>query len=189
VPSVSVGGSVLSESEWRERAAKVETEANHELDRLVGLLDLDGVQQNEVFSALARQSPHWLPGMQAGSVLRPEDSTLAGGKVAETTKTEPGRRIRSSGSAATDGGLVSPDGSSQSTAVDLTAYLTAEQQQSLVEEEMDRQAWWAEILPQILAPTIPDGDDWMDPFQGNDDSTDPAPETKEFDGGGMLLEE
>jgi hypothetical protein len=48
VPSVSVGGSVLSESEWRERAAKVETEANHELDRLVGLLDLDGVQQNEI---------------------------------------------------------------------------------------------------------------------------------------------
>jgi hypothetical protein len=67
-PSVSAGGNLLSESEWRDRAAKVETEANHELDRLVGLLDLDPVQQNQVFSALASQSPHWLPGMQAGGV-------------------------------------------------------------------------------------------------------------------------
>jgi hypothetical protein len=104
--------------------------------------------------------------------------------VADAAKTDQGLQVRN-----TAGGGVTADGSSQSTAVDLTAYLTADQQQSLVEEEMDRQAWWAEVLPQILAPTIPDGDDFVDSYPGIDVSTDPAPETKEFDGGGMLLEE
>jgi hypothetical protein len=189
VPSDAPTGSVLSESQWREKAAKVEMEANHELDRLVGLLDLDPVQQKQVFSALAQQSPHWLPGMQTGSSLRPDDSVLAGGKTAGNAKADQGQPVRNAGAAAAGATAGSSDGSAQPANVDLTAYLTAEQQQSLVEEEMDRQAWWAEILPQILAPTITDGNDAALLDSGNAVSTDPAPETKDFDGGGILLEE
>ena len=189
VPSDATSGSLLSESQWRERAAKVEMEANHELDRLVGLLDLDPVQQNQVFSALAQQSPHWLPGMQAGTGQRTDDAVLAGGKTPGNAKADQGRQVRNAGATAAGTTVGSSDGSAQPANVDLTAFLTAEQQQSLVEEEMDRQAWWAEILPQILAPTIADGSGGADLDAGNALSTDPAPETKEFDGGGILLEE
>lgn len=189
VPSDAPTGSLLSEAEWREKAAKVEMEANHELDRLVGLLDLDPVQQKQVFSALAEQSPHWLPGMQAGAATRPDDSILAGGRTADNAKADQGQTVRNAGAAAAGATAGSSDGSAQPANVDLTAYLTAEQQQSLVEEEMDRQAWWAEILPQILAPTITDGNDAALLDSGNAVSTDPAPETKDFDGGGILLEE
>jgi len=52
------GGPVLAESKWRHHAAQVEMEANHELQRLTGLLDLDPVQQDQVFSRLARQSDY-----------------------------------------------------------------------------------------------------------------------------------
>jgi hypothetical protein len=108
---------VISESQWRAQASQVEMEASRELDRLVGLLDLDSGQQDQVFSALAQQSRSWLPGMLTG---RNESPT-----------TPP------------------------ATSSDVTAYLTADQQQILIQEEMDRQAWWADVIPQLLPPALP----------------------------------
>ena len=152
------GTPVLSESQWRAAAAKVEMEANHELNRLARLLDLDSAQQDKVFAALAQHSPHWTQGMQ----------TSAGGTA---TAAE---------SAATS---------------DVSAYLSADQQQTLVQDEMDRQSWWEEVLPQLLPPTLQsDGTVTSDPASAvtSDSSasdTNPVPETKAFEGDGMLLEE
>ncbi|MEI6653173.1 MAG: hypothetical protein WCP45_00250 [Verrucomicrobiota bacterium] len=113
------GNRVLTEAQWRECAAKVEMEANHELKRLAGLLDLDSYQQGKVFSAVAQQSSSWLPGMQTA---RP--------------------------------GTASP---SVATGSDMTAALNDGQKQTLAQEDMDRQAWWAEVLPQLLPPPMPSG--------------------------------
>jgi hypothetical protein len=46
------------------RAAKVEQQANRELDRLITLLDLSEGQQDKVFQTLAKHSRHWSPEMQ-----------------------------------------------------------------------------------------------------------------------------
>lgn len=65
----------------------------------------------------------------------------------------------------------------------LLAELDPTQQEALANEELDRQAWWEEILPQLIAPRL-----------SQDDSTGesdlPAagvPEVKEFDGSDTLL--
>ena len=146
---------MLSESQWRADAAKVELEANHELNRLVGLLELDSAQQDKVFAALARHSSHWSPGMQTAGNLR------AGG----------------------------PGTASESAAPELpnvSDFLSADQQQTLIQEEMERQAWWEEVLPQLLPPTLQ-----SDPIEPTVPTVDanPPPETKAFEGDGMLLEE
>jgi hypothetical protein len=65
------------------------------------------------------------------------------------------------------------------------AYLNPDQQQTLIEDEMDRQAWWEELLPQLLPPQLQDGTNLEVPS----DAVDPAPDTKPFEGGEMLLEE
>ena len=194
----TTSGNLLSESQWRDQAAKVEMEANHELSRLVTLLDLDAVQQDKVFSAVAQQSRYWLPGMQAGGSYRTTASATSTGNAASAEAAGQGHLAgnnklgTSNGTLAvpqanpTAGRLVSPVESSSEASPDLTVYLNADQQQSIIEDEMDRQAWWAEVLPQLLPPTITDGAQVDAALTGE---TDPAPETKEFDGGDMLLEE
>jgi hypothetical protein len=52
----------------------------------------------------------------------------------------------------------------------LLSYLDADQQEALLREEMDRLAWWEEVLPQLLPPDSP------------------APETKTFDGPDFIEE-
>ena len=146
------GVGVVSEAQWLARAAKVETEANHELSRMTQLLDLDSTQQDQLFATLARRSSSWLPGMQ------PSRDSLGGGEAA-----------------------VAGDVSSE--ADDVMAYLNPDQQQTLIEDEMDRQAWWEEVLPQLLPPQLQDG------TTTSDGTADPAPDTKPFEGGEMLLEE
>lgn len=136
-------GPVHSELEWRAHAEAVARDANHELKRLTDLLDLDTNQQDQVFSALARQSSSWMPGMQTG------------------------------------GDLANTAGEASS---DLTAYLSADQQQTLIQEEMDRQAWWEEVLPQLLPPEMTDA------AAAPDSTGEAPPATKEFEGDGMLLE-
>jgi hypothetical protein len=161
-------GAVLSESQWREHAAKVEMAANHELKRLTGLLDLDAAQQDKVFSALARQSRNWLPGMQTGTSAA--SSTAASSTAASST---------------------AASSTAASSTTNVTASLSATQQQTLVQDEMDRQAWWAEVLPQLLPP-----DATVASQSGGSNSstttpaadTTPAPETKTFDGGDILSE-
>ncbi len=125
-------------------------EANHELKRLAGLLDLDSYQQSKVFSTLAQQSGSWLPGMQTGNPRSGNPTTAA-------------------------------------TAADVTAALNDDQRQTLMQAEMDRQAWWEEVLPQLLPPPLqvggvltsePAGDSASAPSAGD---TNAPPATKAFE--------
>jgi len=60
-----------TQAELEHRAQLVEQDANHELQRLIPLLDLAPDQQDQVFKALAATSPSFVPGMRVdGSVLK-----------------------------------------------------------------------------------------------------------------------
>lgn len=153
-------GQVAETAEWTAQAARVELEATHELERLVDLLDLTGPQQDHIFDYLARRSSSWLPGMRTDG-----------------------------GEAPTGGDGVSPFQPSRSAtgkesgASSVADFLTADQEQILVEDEMDRQAWWQEILPQLLPPEVA-----APVSAGTDDPTTPplvAP--KSFEGETTLL--
>jgi hypothetical protein len=150
------GQGVMAESQWLARAAKVEQEANHELRRLVEMLDLDAVQQDQLFGMLARRSSAWMPGMQTSQ-------DLPAGEVGATN----------------GGGLSEAD--------EIMAYLNPDQQQTLLQEEMDRQAWWAEVLPQLLPPQLQEGTTG-DAGTSTPAVTDPAPDVKPFEGGELLEE-
>jgi hypothetical protein len=149
------GGASLNEAEWFARAGRVEREANNELRRLTEMLDLNAGQPADIFGVLARNSPSWLPGMQAGG-------------MGTDTGSKPGP--------AAESGLSEAD--------QVMAYLNADQQQTLIEEEMDRQAWWEEVLPQLLPPDLPSNTDPAAPS----DLEDPVPDTKAFDGADTLIE-
>lgn len=140
-------GTVGPESEWFDKAAKVELEANRELCRLQDLLDLSPDQQQRIFGLLARQSEHWAPGMTAGKVT----ATVADTSLASNAP--------------------------------LLAELDPAQQEALANEELDRQAWWEEILPQLIAPSLSPNDS----NGGSDLPATSAPEVKEFEGSDTLL--
>lgn len=136
----------LTTEELAQRAARVEQEANHDLRRLVKLLDLDEQQQDQVFQTLAQHSPSWTPGLQF------EGSAAAGMAGSRSLALAP------------DTGLytVPTDQTGKSTTGELTAstdpmdeimaLLSPEQQDTLLQEEMDRTAWWAEVIQQITPP-------------------------------------
>ena len=137
----------LTTEELAQRAARVEQEANHDLRRLVKLLDLDEQQQDQVFQTLAQHSPSWTPGLQF------EGSTAAAGMAGSRSL-----------ALAPDTGLfaVPTDQTGKSTSGEVTAstdpmdeimaLLSPEQQDTLLQEEMDRTAWWAEVIQQITPP-------------------------------------
>jgi hypothetical protein len=61
---------------------------------------------------------------------------------------------------------------------EIMALLDPGQQDALLKEEMDRAAWWAEILPQITPP---------DDIPALDGSTPPAPgDSKAYEGSDVL---
>ncbi len=173
---------VLPESQWRANAAQVEQESNHELARLTNLLDLDSKQQAQVFSALARNSPYWLPGMQAGE--KPKTGTP---KTSAPAVTQP---PTGSETTALPAPVVPgvPSVTAGSGLTDVAAVLNADQQLALVQDEMDRQAWWAEVLPQLLPPALTD-DSAAVPIMSSPTDTVSPPSTKEFIGGDVLIEE
>lgn len=147
-------------AEWTAQAARVELEATHELERLVALLDLTGPQQDHVFDYLARRSSSWLPGMRTG-----------GGEA--STGGDGGSPFQPSRSATGE----------ESVASSVADFLTADQEQVLVEDEMDRQAWWQEILPQLLPPEV------AAPVSAGTDepTTPPLVAPKSFEGETTLL--
>lgn len=160
--------SSLSREELKARAARVEQDANHELRRLVTLLDLSPEQQDQIFQTLASRSPHWVPGM---ATTTPESAA-------------PGSSQNSQASAGTPQptadapGLPSPTPSTPTTSpspyesdplASILPYLTPEQQEALITDEMDRAAWWEEMIP-VLLP-----DDALPPVTS-------APDIKEFTG-------
>ncbi len=185
-PSHSAGR-ILSESQWRENAARVEMEANHELNRLTALLDLDPYQQDQVFDTLARNSPHWLPGMQAGgaNMNAGDEATALAGSKARATADHGSTALKPGGGAL----VTSPSSSGQVENADLTAFLNPEQQQAIADDAAEREEWWSEVLPQLLPPSV-SGETTAVTGEGvtSSDTTD-APATKEFDGGDVLIEE
>lgn len=151
VSAAPVPRPVLTTGELTARAARVEQEANHDLRRLVKLLNLDEAQQDKAFQALARHSPSWAPGMQfetAGSSAAAV-SGLSGGLAAGIPGTA-GGPVETPGTGT--GNTVAP-GSDAAASLDpmdeIMALLSPGQQDTLLQEEMDRNAWWADILQQI----------------------------------------
>ncbi len=141
--------------ELENRAAQVEQEANHDLRRLVKLLDLTEEQQDRVFQKLAERSPAWSPAMRAASTdgtpltvggsnqASPELNAAAGG--AYTKKPAESSTMPTTAAAAATEAVVDP-------MAEILALLDPVQQDALLKEESDRAAWWAEILPQITPP-------------------------------------
>lgn len=74
----------LSRAALERRAQRVEQEADHELARLIPLLDMKPEQQQRVFQALARTSPNFVPGMRVdGTTLQPSTATAKETLLAE----------------------------------------------------------------------------------------------------------
>jgi hypothetical protein len=172
------------EEELSHRAARVEQEANHDLRRLVKLLDLTEEQQDKVFQTLAEHSPAWTPALQVAST---SGASLAGKRAAEDYSplpqagTTPGYYSKTPKTADTS---PVPASTPADTATgsdmmsEIMALLDPGQQDALLKEEMDRAAWWAEILPQITPP---------DDIPALDGSTPPAPgDSKAYEGSDVL---
>ena len=118
------------ETELAQRAAKVETDANHELQRLIPLLNLSAAQQDAVFRALAANNVLWSPAMQVPSA------------------TEAGRQSGVSRETAGATDAVAGD-----TTGAIMPYLDDEQQTVLLNDYLDREEWWGDVLPRLLADT------------------------------------
>lgn len=168
-------GRVANEREWFANAEKIERQANRELARLRETLELTPNQQQRIFDVLARNSPSWMPGMLTGGshgvgligdVAQP--STVSGETASESI-------------ASTDGGELL----AASLVEEIMPILDEEQQQAMIDDEIDRRAWWEEILPQLLPPEFPvaaGADDPAASLPGNGD-------TKAYQGPTELLEE
>jgi hypothetical protein len=174
---------LMPESQWRANAARVEMEANHELNRLATLLDLDPVQQEKVFASVARQSPYWLPGMLPGGVGRSNDGASGQPLTRDSNNDKrpaPGNNSITPANPAviTPGAapVIADRSSGPNEPADIAAFLNPDQAMVLINDEMERQAWWEEMLPQLLPPDF-------------GVVAAAAPDIKEFDGGEEVLEE
>ena len=142
IPASPVAGPAhsqpISEQELQRRAARVEQEANHDLKHLVSLLDLNDSQQDRIFESLVRHAPGWHPAMQPVGVTNP---SLAAGKTPNAFP-----------SAAIDPATNSGIATAPTLLLDeIAAELTPDQQVELANSELDRQEWWEEVIPQLLA--------------------------------------
>lgn len=129
-------------AELARRVAQIEKETGHEMRRLVGLLNLTEAQQDQVYEKLAASSRHWVPGM-----------AIAAGPDGSGT-------------------VVIPDaGTAANPATDATedimSLLNADQQDTYLQSEMDRAAWWAEIITQLDAQTDIPAIDGTIPSEGD----------------------
>lgn len=177
---------IADEREWFAHAERVERRANHELATLRETLDLDPTQQQRVFNILARNSPSWLPGMATGG------SHGVGIVADESHPTDTARPDLPQPARPTAGSVdhrpttpADVASSTVSTTEEILPILDADQQQALLAAELERRAWWEEVLPQLLPPEFP----------AAADSEDPATllpgggETKAYEGPTELLEE
>ena len=79
----------LTQAELEHRAQLVDRDANHELARLIHLLDLQPEQQDRVFQALARTSPNFVPGMRVdGDAIQPSTANVQQTLLAELSDTQ-----------------------------------------------------------------------------------------------------
>lgn len=162
----------LSHDDLVARAARIEQETNHDLRRLVSLLNLSDSQQDQIFNALASRSPHWVPGMAtAGTVSSPIT-----GSSDPTTPTAPPTASGTTPSPTTADSATTPAPAEFDALSSILPFLTPEQQEALLADEMDKSAWWEEIIPQLLP------DESLPDISGDTPTTPDAPETKEFSG-------
>lgn len=169
----------LTTEELIERAARVEQEANHELRRLVTLLNLDEDQQDRIFQTLAEHSPSWTPGMQ----FAPAGAASTSGKRSQALSSPGYAAIPGVESPVTEkpAASLAPVTKEPAVSTDATdeimALLNPDQQNTLLTEEMDRTAWWAEVLEQITPPddvpsiipgTPPGGQGEVKAYEGSD---------------------
>ena len=169
----------LSHDDLVARAARIEQETNHDLRRLVSLLNLSDSQQDQIFNALASRSPHWVPGMAtAGTVSSPTTGSSPSSDPA--TSTAPPAPTRSPSASTADSpppdSATSPAPAESDALSSILPFLTPEQQEALLADEMDKSAWWEEIIPQLLP------DESLPTIEGSTPTTPDSPETKEFSG-------
>ena len=165
----------LSHDDLVARAARIEQETNHDLRRLVSLLNLSDAQQDQIFNALASRSPHWVPGMAtAGTVSSPNAGSSPSSDPA--TSTAPPTASGTTPSTSTADSASSPAPAESDALSSILPFLTPEQQEALLADEMDKSAWWEEIIPQLLP------DESLPAINGSTPTTPDSPETKEFSG-------
>jgi len=141
---------VANESDWFANAERVEREANRELENLRETLELNPNQQQRIFDILARNSPAWMPGMWTGG-------SHGVGVVSDEAKpanSSNQTRLEAAGQTG-DYSNHAEAAPNVSLADQVLTVLDYDQQQALVEEELNRRAWWEEILPQLLPPEFP----------------------------------
>ena len=158
-PISGSAGHALNTEELTARAARVEQEANHDLRRLVELLDLNEGQQDRVFQTLAEHSPSWTPGLQvappagsASSAGKRSGAALPGFSVDPVAEVPVAKEPVVETHAATAAPVVDQPVADTDPLDEIMALLNPEQQDALLMDEMDRAAWWAEVLEQITPP-------------------------------------
>ncbi len=118
----------LTTSDLTARAALVERDANHELERLIPLLELSPEQQSEVFATLATHHASYTPDIPIAG--RPAPVTATATASAPTT---------AEATADTVGALFNN--------------LTDAQQDAYIQDDLERREWWDEVINTILEPT------------------------------------
>jgi len=162
VPGASKSGSsgrALTTEELTARAARVEQEANHDLRRLVELLDLNEGQQDRVFQTLAEHSPSWTPGLQvaplagsASSAGKRSGAALPGFSADPVAEVSVAKGPVVETPADTAAPVVDQPVADTDPLDEIMTLLDPDQQDTLLKDEMDRAAWWAEVLEQITPP-------------------------------------
>lgn len=139
----------LSREELKARAARVEQDANHELRRLVPLLDLSPEQQDQIFQTLASRSPHWVPGMTTSAPETAAPGSSPNSQASAGTR-QPSADAPSQPSPAPSTPSPSTSPEEADPLASILPFLTPEQQEALITDEMDRAAWWEEVIPMLL---------------------------------------
>ncbi len=166
----------LSHDDLVARAARIEQETNHDLRRLVSLLNLTDAQQDQVFNALASRSPHWVPGMATAGAVSSPTAGSSSSSSDPATSTAPSTASGTTPSTSTADSATSPAPAESDALSSILPFLTPEQQEALLADEMDKSAWWEEIIPQLLP------DESLPTIEGSTPTTPDSPETKEFSG-------
>lgn len=189
-PGPAATGRALTTEELTARAARVEQEANHDLRRLVELLDLNETQQDRVFQTLVEHSPSWTPGMQSAPATgfassagkRSEFDQPSGFSVAPVLENPAAKKpVADTPIADTPAVTVAPVVDEPKVNTDpmneIMALLDPIQQDTLLKDEMDRVAWWAEVQEEItprddvplLTPAVPGtGAGEVQTYEGSD---------------------
>ena len=151
VSGTPAGGSSIDENVWFAKAEHVAREANRELEMLRESLDLRPGQERRIFDILARNSPSWQPGMITEGPQRPS----APGNDARFTSPADDASPADASAPLVPTEPVDSGNFPVSVADAVIGVLDFDQQQSLIQEELARRAWWEEILPQLLPPDFP----------------------------------